>query len=322
MNLRPEQWRPREVIIHQEVKDDPIAQYFLERCPGVPIKYVTSGMSKEIVKVSELSSQARSGMLHKVLLGKQVVYIAPAMDVVDTFTMPDDRMVCPHFERLKLASNGCFYQCDWCYLKLTYQAAFPFITVRAQYDRIKDQIQKRLSQSREPVIFNSGELVESLSMEHLTRAGQEFIPWFGQAGNGYLFMLTKSVNVEEILGLTHNAHTIITWSLNNDGVSQRFEIGTPSFERSLEAARKVREAGYRVTIRLDLIVSIQGWETAYPNTIRKIFENGNPERVTIGTLRFEEGFYKMRNTFFSNPEVIKFLLHIGKISKNEEFIFN
>ena len=110
-----------------------------------------------------------------------MVYIAPAMDAVDTFTMPDDRMVCPHFERLKLASNGCFYQCDWCYLKLTYRAAFPFITVRVQYDRIKEQLQKRLNQSREPVIFNSGELADSLSMEHLTRAGREFIPWFGQA---------------------------------------------------------------------------------------------------------------------------------------------
>jgi hypothetical protein len=30
------------------------------------------------------------------------LYIAPATpDVVDTFTMPDDRMICPHFERRK-----------------------------------------------------------------------------------------------------------------------------------------------------------------------------------------------------------------------------
>jgi hypothetical protein len=68
------------------------------------------------------------------------VFISLAQSVVDVFTMPDDRMVCPHFERLKLASNGCFYQCDWCYLKLTYRAAFPFVTVRVQYDEIKKQL--------------------------------------------------------------------------------------------------------------------------------------------------------------------------------------
>ena len=216
-------------------------------------------------------------MLDKVLLGKQVVYIAPAKDAVDTFTMPDDRMVCPHFERLKLASNGCFYQCDWCYLKLTYRAAFPFITVRVQYDRIKEQLQKRLSASEKPIIFNSGELADSLSMEHLTRAGQEFIPWFGQSENGYLYMLTKSDNVNEILGLPHNGHSIITWSINNEEVSRKFEIGAPSFERRLQAARKVQEAGYRIRIRLDPIVPIPDWQTAYANTIRTIFENVIPK---------------------------------------------
>jgi spore photoproduct lyase len=29
--------------------------------------------------------------------------------------------------------------------------------------------------------------------------------------------------------------------------------------------------------------------------------------VTIGTLRFEEGFYKMRNTFFQSPELVRFV---------------
>jgi spore photoproduct lyase len=307
MDDKLEQWKPKEIIIHELVKDDPITRHFLERCPGIPVKYVTSGLPKEIVRVSGILSRAKGGMLDKILLGKQVIYVAPAMDAVDTFTMPDDRMVCPHFDRLKLASNGCFYQCDWCYLKLTYRAAFPFITIRVQYDRIKEQIQKRLNQSREPVIFNSGELADSLSMEHLTRAGREFIPWFGQQKNGYLYMLTKSDNVDGILDLPHNGHSILTWSLNNAGVSKEFEIGAPSFERRLQAAQKVQEAGYRVRIRLDPIVPILGWEKAYADTIRTIFENVNPESMTIGTLRFEEGFHKMRNTFFQSPELAGFV---------------
>ena len=43
------------------------------------------------------------------------------------------------------------------------------------------------------------------------------------------------------------------------------------------------------------------------NTIRRIFENVNPESLTIGTLRFEEGFHKMRNTFFQSPELVRFV---------------
>jgi spore photoproduct lyase len=303
-----ETWKPSEVIVHESVKDDPVTAYFLGQCPGVGVKFVSSGNPKEIVKVSDVLAQARGGMLDKILLGKQVVYIGPATDSVDVFTMPDDRMICPHFERLKLASNGCFYRCEWCYLKLTYRAAFPFITVRAQYEKIKEQLRKRLAESKAPVIFNAGELADSLSMEHLTRAGREFIPWFGHSENGYLFMLTKSDNVDDILALPHNGHTILGWSMNNGLVSQKYELGAPSFERRLLAARKVQRTGYRVRIRLDPIVPFQGWQEEYSGTIKKIFEQISPESITIGTLRFEEGFHKMRKTIFTeNSDLSQFL---------------
>lgn len=118
-------------------------------------------------------------MLNSIMAGKRVVFIAPAGQAVDEFSISDDRFICPHFDRLKLASNGCFYMCDWRYLKLKYRAQRPFITIRVQYDKIKAQIKKRLDKSSTPIIFNSGEMADSLSMEHLTGVMREFIPWFG-----------------------------------------------------------------------------------------------------------------------------------------------
>jgi spore photoproduct lyase len=58
---------------------------------------------------------------------------------------------------------------------------------------------------------------------------------------------------------------------------------------------------------LDPIVPIEGWQVAYGETIRRILENVSPETVTIGTLRFEEGFYKMRNTLFQSQELARFV---------------
>jgi spore photoproduct lyase len=301
-------WKPKEIIVHENVRNDPVTIYFIQQCPGVPVKYTDSGIPKKIVQRSNILSHAGSSMLEMILAGKQVVYIAPATRVVDVFTMPDDRIVCPQFDRLKLSSNGCFYQCDWCYLKLTYRAAFPFITIRAQYDKIKKQLYKRLGQTQAPVIFNSGELADSLSMEHLTRAGRAFIPWFANSDNGYLFMLTKSDHVDDILNLPHNNRTIIAWSMNNESVSRKFEIGAPPFERRLKAAVKVQKAGYPVRIRLDPIVPFEGWRKAYSETIKQIFSNIFPDRVTLGTLRFEEGFYNMRNTIFtSGPDLLNII---------------
>ena len=299
-----ENWKPKEIIINEKVKDDPVTKYVLDVCGDVPTRYVADGRPNTIVDASE-TLKGKQSMLDKILAGKQVLYIGPpGNDTVDLFTMPDDRMVCPHFDRLKLASNGCFYQCDWCYLKLTYRAAYPFISIKADYEKIKRQLSRKLNRSNDSVIFNSGELADSLALDHLTRAGREFIPWFGKSGNGYLYMLTKSDNVDDILDLDHNGHTVIAWSMNNDAVSRKFEIGAPTFKRRLTAAKKVQEAGYPLRMRLDPIVPIDGWRDAYAETIKDIFSEVSPERVTLGTLRFEENFYKMRNSIFTTgPEL-------------------
>jgi spore photoproduct lyase len=289
------QWKPGEIIVNQEVRNDPDTAYFLSQCPGIPVKYVNSGKTKAVVQASAILRTAPQGMLNKVLAGKSVVYITGAGQAVDNFTVPDNRLICPHFKRLKLASNGCFYNCDWCYLKLTFRGQRPFISVHVEYEEIKRSLQRTLAATQSPIFFNSGELADSLSMEHLTRAGQTFIPWFGQSRNGYLLMLTKSDNVDDILNLPHNGHTVIAWSMNNEMVSQKFEIGAPPFERRLEAAWKVQQAGYPLRLRLDPIVPFVGWQRAYAATIQNIFQKVSPERITLGTLRFEEGFYKMGN---------------------------
>lgn len=51
-------------------------------------------------------------------------------------------------------------------------------------------------------------------------------------------------------------------------------------------------------------VPFDGWQTAYAETVKTIFDTIHPERITLGTLRFEAGFYKNRNTMFtSGPEL-------------------
>ena len=96
--------------------------------------------------------------------------------------------------------------------------------------------------------------------------------------------------------------------MNNEMVSRKFEIGAPPFERRLSAAVKVQKAGYPLRIRLDPIVPFEGWRDAYSETIKQIFSKITPERITLGTLRFEEGFYNMRNSIFtSGPDLPNFI---------------
>ena len=46
-------WKPKEIIVHEAIKADLITKHFLDHCPGVPVKYVSTGKAKDIVEASE-----------------------------------------------------------------------------------------------------------------------------------------------------------------------------------------------------------------------------------------------------------------------------
>jgi spore photoproduct lyase len=126
--------------------------------------------------------------------------------------------------------------------------------------------------------------------------------------------------VDDILNLPHNGHTVIAWSINNDLVSRKFEIGAPSFDRRLEAAWKVQQAGYQLRLRLDPVVPLKGWEKAYADTVKKIFQKVTPERITLGTLRFEERFYHLRDSIFATgPELPEILSDMRRMFGPKRF---
>jgi hypothetical protein len=102
-------WKPKEIIIHETVKDDPITNYHIQQCAGVPVKYVPSGEAEVIKKASDILSQAGPSIREQIMAGKQVIYLSPGKGAVDTFSIPDDRLVCPHFHRLKLASKAAVF---------------------------------------------------------------------------------------------------------------------------------------------------------------------------------------------------------------------
>ena len=71
-------WKPKEIIVNEKVRNDPITAYFIQQCSDIPIKYIDTGVAKHIVIKSQILSSAGDSMLDKILAGKQVVYIAPA----------------------------------------------------------------------------------------------------------------------------------------------------------------------------------------------------------------------------------------------------
>lgn len=195
-------------------------------------------------------------------------------------------VVCPHFLELKWA-YGCPFDCAWCYLKGTLRFR-PEKTkpVIKDYEKIEAHTRRFLNEATTPEILNTGELADSLMWEGSSKPFSKYIiPMFEEQDRHKVLFVTKSDNIKNLLEINPHNQVIVSFTLNADEVAKKWEKGAPSVQRRVEAARKLKEAGYEVRTRIDPIVPIPDWESNYTNLVDQIFANLTPARITLGSLR-------------------------------------
>jgi spore photoproduct lyase len=191
-------------------------------------------------------------------------------------------IICPHFYELIL-SNGCPYNCLYCYLKLTFRGnKDPVIFTNPWSD-----VEKELVKIPKGV-FSTGELADSLAI--IPDLLEPALDWFSNQNNRYLLLTTKSTNIDILLRRKPSPSIIVSFSINSIDAWKKFELGTPSPYERLKAAEKLKSLGWRIRIRLDpvcLELGLKGYkEICY--AIRDL----SPERVTVGTLRHYPGLFR------------------------------
>lgn len=186
---------------------------------------------------------------------------------------------CPHFWELRWA-YGCPFDCAYCYLQGTLRGKKEPRYVPLEHILIAlDDAFKH--QDLEPSIFNSGELADSLMNPSMM---EKITDKFEEQTRHKLLILTKSANVKFLVRKPRK-QTIVSFSLNNSEVWQRWEHKTPPPEKRIEAAKELDEAGYEVRIRLDPVIPIKDWQYHYQNLLNSLFRKLCPERITIGMPR-------------------------------------
>jgi len=158
-----------------------------------------------------------------------------------------------------------------------------------------------LADSGPPKLLNSGELADSLAIT--TKVISPLIERFGRQRRHKLLLLTKSDLVDSILSLNHNRQTIASFSRNSTPAAEEFEAGAPKPQKRIKAARRCKDVGYPVRVRVDPILPHKGWEETYSQLTEEINEL-NPERVTLGTLRYfplVKAYSKRDRTIFNFP---------------------
>jgi spore photoproduct lyase len=195
-------------------------------------------------------------------------------------------VVCPHFYELIL-SNGCPYNCSYCYLKLTFRGKSNPTLFLNDWTKVESELNQF-----QGGIFSTGELADSLAI--IPPLLPHCLNYFESQKDQHLLLVTKSINIGILLGKPPSSKIITSFSINAANVAKKHERGAPDPAERLEAAHELRQKGWRVRIRLDPLILEEGLDN-YKDICYRI-SRLHPEMVTVGSLRQYPGLFNYAPT--------------------------
>jgi spore photoproduct lyase len=184
-------------------------------------------------------------------------------------------LVCNRFYRLIL-SNGCPFDCQYCYLRLTLGQNKGPVVFTNPWPEVERQLAKIPAG-----VFSTGDLADSLAVPPPLL--KPALAYFRRQTAKFLFLTTKSTNLEVLRDVKPTPQVWISFSVNAIKTWELFEAQTPHPEARLAAAARLQAAGWRVRIRIDPIIPEVG--LGHYREIARMVSDLAPERVTLGLLK-------------------------------------
>jgi len=159
--------------------------------------------------------------------------------------------------------SGCIGQCEYCYLN-TQLGDKPFVRVHVNIEAILDQANKHIIEGiYNPTIFEGAATSDPIPVEGYTQALEKSIIFFGETKNGRFRFVTKYNDVDSLLDLPHHNHTEIRFSLNTDSIIKKYEHGTASVAKRIEACTKLASSKYPIGFIIAPVFIYPGWRDEY-----------------------------------------------------------
>ena len=200
-------------------------------------------------------------------------------------------MVCCNYLVMSFGSN-CPFDCSYCFLQ-DYVKNNPALKVFTNVADGLAEIDAVLRAHRERTFrVGTGELADSLALDHLTDLSCELVPFFAAQPNALLELKTKSDRIDNLLRLDPKGRVVISWSVNAPAITTREEPGAATLAQRIAAAVRVQAHGYKVGLHFDPLVAHDGWEDGYRAVIDAIFPHLDTRRiawVSLGSLRMTPG---------------------------------
>ncbi|MDR0327425.1 MAG: hypothetical protein LBI05_03915 [Planctomycetaceae bacterium] len=235
-------------------------------------------------------------------IGKQTLVIGEHRSAVRLSS--EDGNTCPNYWHFSLY-GFCPYGCTYCYLAGTPGVKFsPSVKIFTNIDEVLNNIDKHARKIAKPTAFYHGKLQDGLALDPLTGYSRRLIPFFAEHSFARQVLLTKSADVENLLGLDHNGHTILSWTLHPPEISEQFEPQTPPIAERLRAMKQCADASYPVRAVLMPLIPASDWLNQYANFLEQLLTVIPIQRLTIGAICSYQGAYWLMNRKLGSANVI------------------
>ncbi len=269
---------PEKIFIQKKSLDFPLTKKILARASHIP---------SEVIENAEDLIADFAAKRDPLLSGKKTLLITQQRGVfVKPCPCTPGYIGCNYF--IINTDLNCPLDCTYCILQDYLDN--PLVTVHVNTEHLWRQMDLFLTRHRHQTIrIGTGELGDSLVLDHLTDRSKEMLDYFKEKKNVLFELKTKTTNISNVLENSPSDNIVIAWSLNSEKIAQEEEKGSPSVQERLEAAQRVIKRGYKVAFHYDPIIHHPGWEEGYAGVVDLMLTKIEIQKIawiSLGSLRF------------------------------------
>ena len=172
---------------------------------------------------------------------------------------------------------GCLHRCDYCHIG-------GFANIMVNLEEVVERLPGLLDENPWLQLYKYDNQTDTIAFEPEYGASELMVDFFARREREYLMLYTKSDNVDHLLDLNHQGHTIVSFTISSRTVADRVEHNTPGTAERIEAAAKVQGAGYVTRVRFSPILPVRGWQDEMETLIHDLLAVVSPDIITIDLL--------------------------------------
>ncbi|HEB34435.1 MAG TPA: hypothetical protein ENI18_01130 [Candidatus Aminicenantes bacterium] len=290
------QYFPKKVYVEKRSLDFPLTKRILKNVGPVPREIIDD--PQEVIEDIKASKDVMGAGKKYLLITRQ------RGEFVKPCPCTPRYLGCNYF--IINIDLNCPLDCTYCILQ--HYLTNPLITVHVNREDLWRQLDILLHRKRHRTVrIGTGELGDSLALDHLTENSIDLVSYFRKKRNVIFELKTKTVNIKNILRIEPAPNVVVAWSLNSLRIAKEEEKGAPSVEERIEAARRVSERGFRTGFHFDPIIHHPDWEEGYEEVIKILLKTVDSARIawiSLGSFRFPASLKAIIEERFPKTKII------------------